>query len=87
MYSTHNEQKSVVFEKFIRILKQKTFRYMISRSKNVYVDKLDDIVNTYNNTYRKTMEMNLADTTSSTYIHCDGTRTHDHLIRKETLNQ
>ena len=33
------------------------------------------------------MEMNLADTTSSTYFHCDGTRTHDHLIRKQILNR
>ena len=51
MYSTHNEGKSVVAERFIRTLKIKTFKHMTSISKNVYVDKLDDIVNKHNNTY------------------------------------
>ena len=45
MYSTHNEGKSVVTERFIRTLKNKTYRDMTSISKNVYIDKLDDIVN------------------------------------------
>ena len=51
MYSTYNEGKSVVAERFIRTLKIKIFKHMTSISKNVYVDKLDDIVNKYNNTY------------------------------------
>ena len=51
MYSTHNEGKSVVAERFIRTLKSKFYKYMTSVSKNVYVDKLDDIVDEYNNTY------------------------------------
>ena len=51
MYSTHNEGKSVVPERFIRTLKNKILKYMTSISKNVYIDKLDDIVNEYNNTY------------------------------------
>ena len=50
MYSIHNEGKSVVAERFIRTLKTKIHRYMISISKKVYIDKLDDIVNEYNNT-------------------------------------
>ena len=45
MYSTHNEGKSVVAERFIRTLKSKIYKYMTSISKNVYIDKLDDIVN------------------------------------------
>ena len=45
IYSTHNEGKSVVAERFIRILKNKIYKYMTSISKNVYIDKLDDIVN------------------------------------------
>ena len=49
MYSTHNEGKSAIAERFIKILKNKNYKYMISVSKNVYVDKLDDIVNKYNN--------------------------------------
>ena len=45
MYSTHNDRKSVVAERFIRTLKTKIYKYMNSLSKNVYIDKLDDIVN------------------------------------------
>ena len=37
--SVHNEGKSVVAEKFIRTLKNKIYKYMISISKNVYIDK------------------------------------------------
>ena len=43
MYSIHNEGKSVAAERFIRTLKTKIYKYMTSVSKNVYVDKLDDI--------------------------------------------
>ena len=45
MYSTHNEGKSVVAEKFIRTIKNRIYKYMTSISKNVYADKPDDIVN------------------------------------------
>ena len=51
MYSTNNEGKSVVAERFIRTLKNKIHKYMTSISKNVYIDKLDDIVDEYKNTY------------------------------------
>ena len=37
MYSTHNEAKSVVAERFIRNLKNKIYKYMTSVSKNVYL--------------------------------------------------
>ena len=47
MYSTHNEGKSVIAERFIRILKNKTYKCMTSISKYAYIDKLDDIVNKY----------------------------------------
>ena len=50
MYSTHNEAKTVVAERFIRTIKNKIYKHMTSISKNVYIDKLDDIVNEYNNT-------------------------------------
>ena len=68
MYSTHNEGKSVVGERFIRILNNKIYKYMTSVSKNVYIDKLDDIVNKYNNTYRSTIKMRHFDVKSNTYI-------------------
>ena len=57
MYSRHNAGKSVAAERFIRILKNKIYKYMTSTSKNVYIDKLDYIVNKYNNTYQSTIKM------------------------------
>ena len=51
MYSTHSKGKSVAAERFIRTLKSKIYKYMTSVSKHVYIDKLDNIVNEYNNTY------------------------------------
>ena len=65
MYSTHNEGKSVVAERFIRILKNRIYKYMTSVSKNVYIDKLDDIVKKYDNTYQIRIKMNVK---LSTYI-------------------
>ena len=44
MYSTNDEGKCVVAERFIRTLKNNIYKYMTSISKNVYIDKLDDIV-------------------------------------------
>ena len=41
---------------------------MTSTSKNVYIDKLDDIVNEYNNTYHRTINMKPVDVKDNTYI-------------------
>ena len=68
MYSTHNEGKSVVAERFIRTIKNKIYKYMTSISKNVYIDKLDDIVNEYNNTYDRTIKMKSINVKDNTYI-------------------
>ena len=68
MYSTHNEGKSVAAERFIRTLKSKIYKYMTSISKNAYIDKLDDIVDKYNNTYHTTIKMKPADVKHNTYI-------------------
>ena len=68
MYSTHNERKSVIAERFIRTLKSKIYKYMASISKNVYIDKLDDIVDKYNNTYHTTIKMKPIDVKDNTYI-------------------
>ena len=68
MYSTHNEGKSIVAERFIRKLKNKIYKYMTSISKNVYIDKLDDIINEYNNTYHTTIKMKSIDIKDNTYI-------------------
>ena len=68
MYLSHNDRKSVIAERFIWTLKNKTYKYMTSISKSVYIDKLDDIVNKYNNTYHSTIKMNYGDVKSNTYI-------------------
>ena len=67
MYSIHNEGKSVVAERFIRTLKNKIYKYMTAISKNVYINKLDDIVNEYNNTYHRTIEMKPVDVKDNIY--------------------
>ena len=68
MYSTHNEGKSVVAERFIRTIKKKIYKDVTSISKNVYIDKLDDIVNEYNNTKHRTTKMKPIDVKDNTYI-------------------
>ena len=67
MYSAYNVGKSVVDERFIRMLKSKIFKHMIAVSKNLYFDVLDDIVNKYNNTVDRTIQMKLIDVTSDSY--------------------
>ena len=67
LYSTLNERKSVVAERFIRTLKNKIYKYMASISKIVYIDELDNIVNKYNNTY-STIKVNPVDVKASTNI-------------------
>ena len=57
MYSTFNEGKSVVVERFIRTLKNNLYKHMTAINKNVYYDVLDGIVNKYNNTKHSTIKM------------------------------
>ena len=63
MYSTYNEGKSVIAERFIRTLKNKIYKHMTAISKNVYVDLLDDIVNKYNDKVHRTIKMKPIDVT------------------------
>ena len=67
MYSTYNERKSVVAERFIRTLKNKVFKHMTATSKNVYSDVLDDIVDKYNYTVHRTTKMKPIDVTDDSY--------------------
>ena len=69
MYSIHNEGKSVVAEEFIRTLKTKIYKYMTAISKNVYIDKLNDMVNEYNNTYHRAIKMKPVGVKDNTYIY------------------
>ena len=68
MYSSHSEGKSVVAEKLIRTLKNKIYKYMTSIPKSVYIDKLINIVNEYNNTYHRITKMKPIDVKDNTYI-------------------
>ena len=68
MYSTYNEGKSVVAERFIRTLKNKIFKHMTTIAKNVYIDVLNDIVNRYNNTVHETIKMKPIDVTGDSYV-------------------
>ena len=64
MYSTHNEGKSVVAERFIRTLKNNIYKHVTAISKNVYFDVLDDIIDEYNNLYHRTIKMKPTDVKS-----------------------
>ena len=68
MHSTQNEGKSVVPERLIRTLKNKIFKCTTSISKNKYLDKSDDIVSKYNNTYHRTIKMKSIDVKSELYV-------------------
>ena len=75
MYSTYNEGKSVVAERFIRTLKNKLYKHMTATGKNVYCDVLDDVVNEYNNTKHNTIKMKPIDVkndrTKSSAVACN----------------
>ena len=60
MYPTHNERESVIAERLIRTSKNKLCKYMI--------DKLDDIINNYNNTYHSTIETKPVETLILTLV-------------------
>ena len=68
VFSIHNEVKTVVAEGFIRTLKTKIYKYLTSMLKNVYIDKLDDIVGEYHNTYHRTIKMKPVDVKDNTHI-------------------
>ena len=57
MYSTYNEGKSVVAERFIRTLKNKLYKHMTAIGKNVYWNVLDDVVEKYNDTINRSIGM------------------------------
>ena len=57
LYSTQNEEKSCVIERFNRTFKEKIFKYFTAYDTNKYYDVLDQIVNEYNNTFHNTIKM------------------------------
>ena len=64
-------KENLLLKDFIRTLKNKIYKYMTSISKNVYIDKLDDIVDEYNNTYHTTIKIKPIDVKDNTYINAD----------------
>ena len=68
MYSTQNEGKSVVTARINRILNKKIYKHMVAVSKNMYIDKIDGLVNNCNNTYHRKIKIKPADVKSGTYI-------------------
>ena len=66
--STRNEGKSVIAERFIKILKNKIYKYTTSVSKNVCINNLYDIINKYNDTYQNTIKMKPVNVKQNTYI-------------------
>ena len=71
MYSTHNEGKSVVAEKIIRTLKNKIYKYMTSMSENLHINKLDDVVYEYNNTYHEIIKIKPINVKDNTCINIE----------------
>ena len=71
MYSTYNESKSVVAERFIRTLKKKLYKHMTATSKKVHYDVLDDVINKYNNTKHSTIKMKPIDVKYSKRVYID----------------
>ena len=71
MYSTYNEGKPVVAEKFIRTLKNKLYKHMTARGKNMYYDVLNDVVNKYNNTKHSTIKMKPIDVGDNKRVYID----------------
>ena len=45
----------------MRTIKTKIYKYMTTKSKNVYINKLNDIVNEYKNTYHRTIKIKPVD--------------------------
>ena len=71
MYSTNNEGKLVAAERSIRTLKNKIHKYMTLISKNVYINKLGDIVDEYHNTNHTSIKMKPVDVKDNTYINLE----------------
>ena len=67
LYSTYNEGKSVIAERFIWMLKNNIFKHMKAVWNNFYIDVLDDIVNKYNNTVHRTIKTRPIDVKSNSY--------------------
>ena len=57
LYSTENEEKSSVVERWNRTMKEKMFKYFSANSTRRYIDVLDDMVKKYNSTWHSSIKM------------------------------
>ena len=57
VYSTENEEKSCVIERFNRTIKEKMFKYFSANNTRKFVDVLDLLVDQYNNTIHSSIKM------------------------------
>ena len=57
MYSTENEEKSCVIERFNRTIKEKMLKYFSTNNTRKYIDVLDLLVDQYNNTIHSSIKM------------------------------
>ena len=57
LYSTENAEKSLVAERWNRMMKGKMFKYLTANNTNKYIDVLDDYVERYNNTRHSSIKM------------------------------
>ena len=64
------KENVLLLKGFLKTLKNKIYKYMISLSKNVYINKLEDIINRYKNTYYKTIKIKPVNVNRSTYKDC-----------------
>ena len=71
MYSTFNEDKSVVVERFIRTLKNELYKHMTATNKNVYYNVLNDVVSEYNNSNHSTIKMKPIDVKNNKRVYVD----------------
>ena len=68
MYSTFNEGKSVVAERFIKTLKNKIYKHMTITGKNVYFNDLDDIFGKYNNSIHSLIKIKPKDVKDDSFV-------------------
>ena len=83
MYSTHNEGKLIVAERFIKTLKNKIYEHMTAIGKNVYFNFLDDIVDKCNNIIHSSIKMKPKDVTDDYFIEHNGITFNEETNKKD----
>jgi hypothetical protein len=63
LYHSYSEHKASIVERVQRTLRARLGKLFTERGNNVWIDKIDDIVETYNNSYHRSIKMRPADVT------------------------